>query len=403
MGTVRYLAPDTDAYVASVQRHAREFEAQSGHRLEVRILASDEYFSNRIGPRISGDDAADVFMSGPVLLWEHVGAGLVEPLDEHLAEVDSEFDLADFLPRLLEVNRWTGHAGDALGAGPLLEIPVNCESYNLAFVPHILTQRGLDVPQTWEDYFAVARNIARDTDGEVRGFGQRGRGEWHTMYTGFATQLWSSGGRDFDPDGRAAFADADAVAITAGFIEALRDAGPVDWTEQRWYELALDFGRGRYALLVDSDHYVAFFEDERQSELVGRIGYALPPAGPTGERRPNLWTWSLAMTAASRDKRAARDFITWAASKPFLLRSAGEGNMNPDAQEHVGRPRLSGTHEPMGRLRGRLAAIARRPRDGPRHPHAALPRDRVALDRRAAPGLRRPRRRCVAPRRRSGR
>ena len=69
MGTVRYLAPDTDAYVASVQRHAREFEAQRGHQLEVRILASDEYFSNRIGPRTSGDDAADVFMSGPVLLW----------------------------------------------------------------------------------------------------------------------------------------------------------------------------------------------------------------------------------------------------------------------------------------------------------------------------------------------
>ena len=103
MGTVRYLAPDTDAYVASVQRHAEEFEAQTGHRLEIRILGSDEYFSNRIGPRLSGDDAADVFMSGPVLLWEHVGAGLVEPLDEQLAETDGEFDLADFLPRLLDM------------------------------------------------------------------------------------------------------------------------------------------------------------------------------------------------------------------------------------------------------------------------------------------------------------
>jgi multiple sugar transport system substrate-binding protein len=120
MGIVRYLAPDTDAYVASVQRHAGEFEAQTGHRLEVRIVASDEYFSNRIGPRLTGDDAADVFMSGPVLLWEHVGAGLVEPLDEHLAEASDEFDLADFLPRLLEVNRWTGRAGDPLGTGPCL-------------------------------------------------------------------------------------------------------------------------------------------------------------------------------------------------------------------------------------------------------------------------------------------
>ena len=329
MGVVRYLAPDTDAYVTSVQRHAGEFEVESGHRLEARILPSDEYFSNRIGARLGGDDAADVFMSGPVLLWEHVGAGLVEPLDEHLADADAELDLADFLPRLLEVNRWTGRAGDPLGTGPLLEIPVNCESYNLAFVPHVLTEHGLFVPDTWDDYFAVARAIVRATRGRVRGFGQRGRGEWHTMYTGFATQLWSCGARDFDPDGRAAFADADAVTVTAAFIDALRNAGPVDWTQQRWYELALDFARGRYALLVDSDHYVAYFEDERHSELVGRIDYALPPAGPAGQRRPNLWTWSLAMTAASRDKRAAADFIAWAASRPFLLRSAGEGNMNP--------------------------------------------------------------------------
>jgi multiple sugar transport system substrate-binding protein len=354
MGVVRYLAPDTDAYVASVQRHAPEFEAQTGHRLEIRILASDEYFSNRIGRRLSGDDAADVFMSGPVLLWEHVAGGLVEPLDEHLAEAD-EFDLADFLPRLLEVNRWSGRAGDPLGAGPLLEIPVNCESYNLAFLPDVLSEHRLEVPQTWEDYFAVARDVVAGTGGQIRGFGQRGRGEWHTMYTGFATQLWSCGARDFDPDGRAAFADAEAVAATAAFIEALRVAGPVDWTRQRWYELALDFGRGRYALLVDSDHYVAFFEDRRHSELVGRIGYALPPAGPGGERRPNLWTWSLAMTAASRDKRAARDFIAWAASRSFLARAADEGNMNPTRASIWDDPAFQALTAPWGAF----AAVSR--------------------------------------------
>ena len=356
MGVVRYLAPDTDAYVASVERHAREFEGRSGHRLEIRILGSDEYFSNRIGARLSGDDAADVFMSGPVLLWEHVGAALVEPLDEHLAEAEEEFDLGDFLPRLLEVNRWTGRPGDPLGTGPLLEVPVNCESYNLAYVPQILSAHQLDVPQTWADYFAVAREVVRATGGKVGGFGQRGRGEWHTMYTGFATQLWSCGGRDFDPDGRAAFADPDAVAATADFVHALRDAGPLDWTNQRWYELALDFGRARYALLVDSDHYVAFFEDERHSELVGRVGYALPPAGPTGERRPNLWTWSLAMTAASRDKRAARDFIAWAASKPFLTRAAAEGNMNPTRASTWDDPAFRELTAPWGDF----AAVSRR-------------------------------------------
>ena len=194
------------------------------------------------------------------------------------------------------------------------------------------------------------------TAGEVRGFGQRGRGEWHTMYTGFATQLWSCGGRDFDPDGRAAFADDAALAATADFVAALREAGPRDWTNQRWYELALDFGHGHYALLVDSDHYVAFFEDKRHSSLVGRVGYALPPAGPTGERRSNLWTWSLAMTAAARDKRAASEFIAWAASAPFLSRSAHEGNMNPTRASTWDDPAFQALTAPWGDF----AAVSRR-------------------------------------------
>src|SRR3954470_11835475 len=328
MGVVRFLAPDTDAYVASVQRHAREFESQSGHRLDIRILGSDEYFSNRIGSRLSGADAADVFMSGPVLLWEHVGAGLVEPLDEHLAEVAGEIDLADFLPRLLEVNRWTGRFGDPLGAGPLLELPVNCESYNLAYVPAVLERAGVEVPGTWEQYFAAARTVVERTGGAVRGFGQRGTGVWHTMYTGFATQLWSCGGSDF-AGGRCTIAAPEAVRATEDFVAALHAAGPTGWPDQRWYELALDFARGRYGLMVDSDHYVAYFEEPATSSLVGEIAYALPPLGPTGVRRPNLWTWSVAMNTRARDREEAWRFVEWATGRDFLLRSAFEGNMNP--------------------------------------------------------------------------
>jgi multiple sugar transport system substrate-binding protein len=100
--------------------------------------------------------------------------------------------------------------------------------------------------------------------------------------------------------------------------------------------------------------------------LVGRIGYALPPAGPTGERRPYLWTWSLAITAASRDKRAARDFIAWAASKPFLLRSAGEGNMNPTRDSTWEDPGFQALTAPWGDFASPRRCAPRRwmPRSG---------------------------------------
>jgi len=321
--TVRFLGPDTDAYVASVERHAEEFEAQTGIELDIRIIPSDEYFSNEIHHLLDGAGAADVYMSGPVLVWEHVAAGYVEPLDEFAAGSDVD----DFVDRLLECNRWSGRFGDPLGQGALLEIPVNCESYNLAYVPEVLDAASLGMPDTWREYFDTAGAVARSSGG-VRGFAQRGTDAWHTMYTGYATQLWSYGGSDFE-DGRCAIAAPAAVQATAEFLDALREAGPTDWLDQRWYELALDFARGRYALVVDSDHYVAYFEDPATSELVGRIAYAPPPVGPTGLRRPNLWTWSLVMNTRAADKPAAWRFIEWASSREFLQRSVFEGNMNP--------------------------------------------------------------------------
>jgi multiple sugar transport system substrate-binding protein len=162
----------------------------------------------------------------------------------------------------------------------------------------------------------------------MRGFAQRGTDAWHTMYTGFSTQLWSYGGADF-VDGRCAIASATSLAATEEFLAALRAAGPERWPEQRWYELALDFAHGRYGLIVDSDHYVAYFEDPVYSDHVGRIAYAPPPVGPTGERRPNLWTWSVVLNSRVRDVEAAWAFVEWATGKEFLLRSVFEGNMNP--------------------------------------------------------------------------
>ena len=326
--SVRFLGPDTDAYVASVERHASEFEDQTGIRLEIQIVPSDEYFSNQIHHLLDGDAAADVYMSGPVLVWEHLAAGFVKPLDEFLERASDAYDPADFVDRLMLCNRWSGRFGDGLGQGPLLEIPVNCESYNLAYVPAVLESAGLQVPATWEQYFAAARTVVEKTGGRVRGFAQRGTGAWHTMYTGFATQFWSYGASDFEA-GRCALATPASVRVTSDFIAALHGAGPANWPDQRWYELALDFARGKYGLIVDSDHYVAYFEDTASSDLVGEIGYAPPPLGPTGSRRPNLWTWSVVMNSRTKDSDAAWRFMEWATGREFLLRSVFEGNMNP--------------------------------------------------------------------------
>jgi len=326
MAEVRFLGCDNDVFCSHVQARAKEFEQASGHQLTVRLLDNDFYYANQLTDYLGGQNPADVYMSGPVLVWEQLGLGFVRPLDEFAGR--ASFDLPDFFDRLIGGHRWSGHFGAELGQGPLLAIPVNWESYNLAYLPQVLAQAGVDVPRTWPEFFAAAQAIPAHVPG-VRGFGQRGAEAWHTVYTGFATQLWSCGGRDFDPDGSCAIASDAAVDAARTLSDAIRVAGPADWTSQGWYELAMDFAHGQYGLLVDSDHYVAYFENPRLSDVAGKVRYALPPAGPGGVRRPNMWMWSMVMNARSAVPDAAWEFIEWAATPEFLTRAALQGNMNP--------------------------------------------------------------------------
>jgi multiple sugar transport system substrate-binding protein len=326
MAEVRFLGCDNDVFCGHVQARATEFEQASGHKLTVRLLDNDFYYANKLTGYLGGESPADVYMSGPVLVWEQLGLGFVRPLDEFAGR--SSFDLSDFFDRLIAGHRWSGHFGDGLGHGPLLGIPVNWESYNLAYLPETLAQAGVDVPRTWPEFFAAAKAIPAHVPG-VRGFGQRGAEAWHTVYTGFATQLWSCGGRDFDPGGSCAIASAAAVDAARTLSDAIRVAGPADWTSEGWYELAMDFAHGKYGLLVDSDHYVAYFENPGLSDVAGKVRYALPPAGPGGVRRPNMWMWSMVMNARSAAPDAAWEFMQWATSSQFLTRAAVHGNMNP--------------------------------------------------------------------------
>ena len=160
--------------------------------------------------------------------------------------------------------------------------------------------------------------------------------------------------RDFE-DGRCAIASPARCRRPRTSSRRSRGAGPADWLEQRWYELALDFARGRYALLVDSDHYVAYFEDPASRSSSARSRYAPPPVGPTGSRRPNLWTWSVVMNSRVRDRDAAWRFVEWATGREFLLRSAFEGNMNPTRSQHLGRRALPRAHRGLGRVLRRRA------------------------------------------------
>ena len=81
-------------------------------------------------------------------------------------------------------------------------------------------------------------------------------------------------------------------------------------------------------------------ETPKKSQIVGKVGFALAPAGPAG-RGSGIWLWSLGMNAFSKHKDAAWLFIQWASSKEAMARTVPFGNINPTRKSVANGPEMA--------------------------------------------------------------
>ena len=182
-------------------------------------------------------------MSGPVLVWEHLAAGFVRAARRPRSRRERRLRRRR-LPRAApRCNRWTAASATRSASGPLLEIPVNCESYNLAYVPAVLERAGVDVPATWDEYFDAARAIVERRTARSAASHSAAR----TPGTRCTRASRRSSGRAAAPTSTTAAARSPRpTSVGSPRTSSPRCAtpGPTDWPDQRWYELALDFAHG---------------------------------------------------------------------------------------------------------------------------------------------------------------
>jgi len=106
----------------------------------------------------------------------------------------------------------------------------------------------------------------------------------------------------------------------------LQKGGPKNWTTYTWYEVANDLGGGTSAMVYDADS-AAFFQEKGTKEA-GNIHYhAFTPNPEAQAPTPNIWIWSLAMSAFSRHQQAAWKLMQWATSTQQLTLGATKADL----------------------------------------------------------------------------
>ncbi len=318
-------------FVDALKPLVPEFEEMTGIRVNLDVLAEQAANEKLLADLSSRAGTVDVFMTSPLNNWQYATANWLEPLDDFIANpalTSPDYDVDDFFQGVLNSNRWTRVPMQGIGEGPLWALPINSESYLLAYRPSVFEELGLEVPETYDELLAIADRL----DDGAADFGLITRFDkyWDLPYLTFGTMLQSYGVEMIDADGNLQICSDASVQATDDFVTLIKTASPEGAGAFTWYEALQGFASGQYALsLNEADLFAPVYQDAEQSEVSDDVGYAPTPLGPDGTRKAGAWIWSMSMNSASKNKDAAWLFLSWVTSKDTMISTHLAGNMNP--------------------------------------------------------------------------
>ena len=75
---------------------------------------------------------------------------------------------------------------------------------------------------------------------------------------------------------------------------------------------------------IDATVAAGTLADEKESKVVGKVGYATAPIAVTPKGSHWLWSWAFAHSAGAKSPEAAEKFALWATSKEYIALGAAD-------------------------------------------------------------------------------
>ncbi|MUG44385.1 ABC transporter substrate-binding protein [Paenibacillus woosongensis] len=343
-----------------------EFEKETGIKVKYEVLAEGPAFEKLLADLSSNTGIYDVFMTSPINNWQYISGGWVEPLDDYIADkskTPDSWDFNDFVPGIVNSGRWTGEPLKGVGEGKLYALPINYESYNLAYRPSILKKYNLEVPKTYEDLGKMVTELSKlnmtDENGQkIYPIVTRFDKYWDLTYLTLGTMLQTYGVHLIDDNGEVVIDSPESIEATKLFVDMIKQGSPEGAGLFTWYEALQGFASGQYLFsLNEADGFASTYENKDQSQVSDDVGYALTPEGPDGSRSASIWVWSLGMNSASKHKDAAWKFLQWTTSREVMIKTHLAGNMNPVRASAWEDPEVAAMVQSWGEKEGQYLSI----------------------------------------------
>ncbi len=340
---------------------AERWEELTGIRVNVVESPVDEIFTRIMQAHRAGTASFDVVNVIPNQMPDLAMSGALEPLDDYV----ERYDYAQELELIAPVYRdnWMRVEGTIYGfpddgdvlvlyyRKDIFEDPENQEAFR--------EQHGYDLapPTTWEEYREIGQFITDKYAPEV--YGAAGHFQPGNFQYLVQQRFRDEGGRFFDPETMRATINSEAGVRAFEGIRADLEMMPTGVEQWGFVENLNALLAGDVAMSITwppVGRWAAGYGAETdaldwlpESQVSGRIGYALPPNG-----QPELAVgWALSLASTSENKEAAYLFMQWMNSEevslervqlPFTLRGPfreshyqdeGFRNLWPDAGDYL--------------------------------------------------------------------
>ena len=229
-------------FVEALKPLVPEFEEMTGISVTLDVLAEQAAFEKLLADLSSQVGSVDVFMTSPLNNWQYATANWLEPLDGFIDNptlTHPDYDVGDFFQGVLNSNRWTRVPMQGIGEGPLWALPINSESYLMAYRPSVFKELDLEVPKTYDELLAIADKL--DTGSAEFGLITRFDKYWDLPYLTFGTMLQSYGVEMIDADGNLQICSDASVQATDDFVTLIKTASPEGAGAFTWYEALQGF------------------------------------------------------------------------------------------------------------------------------------------------------------------
>jgi multiple sugar transport system substrate-binding protein len=244
--------------------------------------------------------------------------GYLEELGPYFQKIGTDGPDNDFLSKAIALCR------NPYGTGKYVCLPYVGNAQMFFYNPSTFAENGLKgAPKTWAEVYQVMAAITEAGKGRKFGYVLRGQ-EGNPVVANFMPVFWSFGGKMFDMDRNPQVNNAAGLEALNFFLE-LKKISPPGAESFNADELGTYLLQGTAAASINWPNWVATFEDPDQSRVVGKMSYAPIPSG-TQPGSSEIGHWLLGITAASKNKQAAFDFLVWATSPEQIKISASRGN-----------------------------------------------------------------------------